>query len=107
MAKSRMHSLEYSTQFKKDFKKITKLPIPDIVEVGRIISKLQRVFHTGADPMERLRLRPSFEGAVKSGAHYVLVDDVTSMGGTLAELANYLLDRKSTRLNSSHVRISY
>ena len=42
MAKSRMHSLEYSTQFKKDFKKITKLPIPDIVEVGRIISKLQR-----------------------------------------------------------------
>ncbi len=42
MAKSRMHSLEYSTQFKKDFKKVTKLPIPDIVEVGRIISKLQR-----------------------------------------------------------------
>ena len=42
MAKSRMHSLEYSTQIKKDFKKITKLPIPDIVEVGRIISKLQR-----------------------------------------------------------------
>lgn len=41
MAKSRMHSLEYSTQFKKDFKKVTKLPIPDIVEVGRIISKLQ------------------------------------------------------------------
>ena len=55
------------------------------------IVQLQRVFHTGADPMERLRLRPSFEGAVKSGAHYVLVDDVTSMGGTLAELANYLL----------------
>ena len=42
MAKSRMRSLAYSTQFKKDFKKITKLPIPDIVEVGRIISKLQR-----------------------------------------------------------------
>lgn len=41
MAKSRMNSLEYSTQFKKDFKKITKLPIQDIVEVGRIISKLQ------------------------------------------------------------------
>lgn len=37
-----MYSLEYSTQFKKDFKKITKRPIPDIVEVGRIISKLQR-----------------------------------------------------------------
>jgi len=37
-----MHSLEYSTQFKKDFKKITKRSIPDIVEVGRIISMLQR-----------------------------------------------------------------
>jgi len=37
-----MYCLEYSTQFKKDFKKITKRPIPDIVEVGRIISILQR-----------------------------------------------------------------
>lgn len=55
------------------------------------IVQLQRVFHTGADPMERLRLRPSFEGAVKQGACYVLVDDVSSMGVTLAELANYLL----------------
>lgn len=42
MAKSRMHSLEYSTQFKKDFKKINKLAIPDIIEVGRVISMLQR-----------------------------------------------------------------
>jgi len=37
-----MHSLEYSTQFKKDLKKITTRPIPDIVEVGRVISMLQR-----------------------------------------------------------------
>lgn len=37
-----MYSLEYSSQFKKDFKKITKLPILDIIEVGNIISKLQR-----------------------------------------------------------------
>ncbi|MEE2023126.1 type II toxin-antitoxin system RelE/ParE family toxin [Alkalimonas mucilaginosa] len=34
--------LEYSTQFKKDFKKVTKMPIPDILEVGNIISHLQR-----------------------------------------------------------------
>ncbi|EKO3629304.1 type II toxin-antitoxin system YafQ family toxin [Vibrio metschnikovii] len=33
-----MYSLEYSTQFKK----ITKMPISDIIEVGNIISKLQR-----------------------------------------------------------------
>lgn len=55
------------------------------------IVQLQRVFHTGADPMERLRLRPSFEGAVQPDKGYVLVDDVSSMGGTLAELANYIL----------------
>lgn len=55
------------------------------------IVQMQRVFHTGADPMERLIARPSFEGAVQHGAHYVLVDDVTNMGSTLAELANYLL----------------
>lgn len=55
------------------------------------IVQLQRVFHTGADPMERMRLRPSFEGAVRPGEGYVLVDDVSSMGGTLAELANYVL----------------
>ena len=54
------------------------------------IVQLQRVFHTGADPMERLRLRPSFEGVVEPGRLYFLVDDVSSMGTTLAELANYL-----------------
>ena len=32
--------LEYSTQFKKDFKKIAKLPIPDVVEVGHVIKQL-------------------------------------------------------------------
>lgn len=37
-----MYSLEYSSQFKKDFKKITKRPIPDILEVGHVISKLQQ-----------------------------------------------------------------
>lgn len=37
-----MLTLEYSTQFKKDFKKITKMPISDILEVGNIISQLQR-----------------------------------------------------------------
>jgi mRNA interferase YafQ len=35
-----MLKLEYSTQFKKDFKKIAKLPIPDIVEVGHVIKQL-------------------------------------------------------------------
>ncbi|PCK07458.1 MAG: type II toxin-antitoxin system mRNA interferase toxin, RelE/StbE family [Alteromonadaceae bacterium] len=37
-----MYALEYSTQFKKDFKKITKMPIADVVEVGGVISELQK-----------------------------------------------------------------
>jgi len=37
-----MRHLEYSTQFKKDFKKITKMSIQDIIEVGFLISMLQQ-----------------------------------------------------------------
>ena len=36
-----MLSLEYATQFKKDFKKIAKLSIPDVIEVGHVIKQLQ------------------------------------------------------------------
>lgn len=54
------------------------------------IVQKERVFHTGADPMERMIARSSFEGQVQPGQNYVLVDDVTNMGGTLAELANYI-----------------
>ena len=34
--------LDYSSQFKKDFKKTTKLSIPEIIEVGDVISTLQK-----------------------------------------------------------------
>ena len=54
------------------------------------IVQITRVFHTGADPMERMNLRAQFEGAVVPDGQYVLVDDVTSLGGTLPELANYI-----------------
>lgn len=40
--------------------------------------------------MERMAARAQFEGRITPGAEYVLVDDVTSLGGTLAELANYI-----------------
>ena len=36
-----MYKLDYSSQFKKDFKKVVKLPIPIVVEVGHVISALQ------------------------------------------------------------------
>jgi hypothetical protein len=54
------------------------------------IVQISRVFHTGADPMERIATRADFEGLVTPGAVHVLVDDVTTMGGTLAELADFV-----------------
>ena len=56
----------------------------------RDVVQVTKVYHTGADPMERLALRPAFEGEVQVGQPYVLVDDVVSLGGTLAELASYI-----------------
>ena len=52
--------------------------------------QVTKVYHTGADPMQRLILRPEFEGPVQVGANYVLVDDVVNFGTTLAELAHYI-----------------
>ena len=49
-----------------------------------------RVYHTGADAMQRLIALSEFAGTVEPGAGYVLVDDVSTMGGTLADLANYI-----------------
>lgn len=37
-----MYGLEYSTPFKKDFKKVIKMPITDVFEVGSVISELQK-----------------------------------------------------------------
>jgi len=54
------------------------------------IVQSDRVYHTGADPMERMAMRAEFEGRVVAGARYVLVDDVTNLGGTLAELCNFI-----------------
>lgn len=54
------------------------------------IVQTNKVFHTGADPMQRLIAQSSFTGFVEPGARYVMVDDVTAMGGTLADLANYI-----------------
>jgi hypothetical protein len=54
------------------------------------IVQISRVFHTGADPMERIAARATFEGLVRPNAIHILVDDVTTMGGTLAELADFI-----------------
>jgi orotate phosphoribosyltransferase len=40
--------------------------------------------------MERIANRAVFDGEVTPGGRYVLVDDVTVMGSTLADLANHI-----------------
>lgn len=54
------------------------------------IAQVSRAFHTGARPMDRLVSRPLFDGDVVEGGKYVLVDDVSVMGGTIAEMANFI-----------------
>lgn len=56
----------------------------------RSIYQVSKVYHTGANVMDRLLHPPKFDGDVVPGAQYVLVDDVTTIGNTLAELANYI-----------------
>jgi hypothetical protein len=56
---------------------------PDIVQATR-------AYHTGANAIERLIARPLFEGPVQPGRSHVLTDDVSVLGGTLAELANHI-----------------
>ncbi len=48
------------------------------------------VAHTGADGYGRLARQPAFDGTVRPGADYVLVDDFVGMGGTLANLRGYI-----------------
>jgi hypothetical protein len=53
------------------------------------IVQTSQAYHTGAKPIERLFARAQFHGPVEPGPH-VLVDDVSVMGSTLAELANHI-----------------
>jgi len=60
---------------------------------ARVVSEIvqtNHAFHTGAGPMERIMNRAEFTGKVEPGQCYVLVDDVTTMGSTLADLAGYI-----------------
>lgn len=56
------------------------------------IVQRNKVYHTGADAMQRLIARSEFVGPVEAGRDYVLVDDVSTMRGTLADLASYILE---------------
>ncbi|TPN11739.1 LPD5 domain-containing protein [Mesorhizobium sp. B2-1-2] len=59
-------------------------------EAATDIYQANRAFHTGATAMERLAVRATFGGDVVAGGRYVIVDDVTVMGSTLADMAGYI-----------------
>jgi len=59
-------------------------------EIGLDIFQDNKAFHTGKGAMERIISRPVFAGTVQPGGRYVLIDDVVTMGGTYAELANHI-----------------
>ena len=54
------------------------------------IVQANRAYHTGAGPMERLANPAHFAGDVIKGGKYVIVDDVSVMGSTLAGLADHI-----------------
>ncbi|MDE2267798.1 MAG: phosphoribosyltransferase [Betaproteobacteria bacterium] len=64
--------------------------------VDRTIVQAGRAYHTGAKAMERMMARAEFAGDVQPGVRYVLVDDVTTMGSTLADLAHYIRSHGGT-----------
>lgn len=47
---------------------------------------------TAMDGLDRLLSPPVFEGPVRNGAAYVLVDDTVTQGGTFASLASHIRD---------------
>lgn len=49
-----------------------------------------RANHTGANAVERMTRRAAFNGPVRRGAEYILVDDHVTQGGTLNELRKYI-----------------
>ncbi|MEK7914619.1 phosphoribosyltransferase [Burkholderia contaminans] len=66
------------------------LSLSTMGELDQEIIQTAKVYHTGADAMERMIARPTFSGPVVRDGRYVLVDDVTTMGGTLCDLADHI-----------------
>lgn len=54
------------------------------------IVQTNRVHHTGADAAARLGRTPNFQGRIEIGRDYIVVDDVTTSGSSLAGLRDYI-----------------
>lgn len=58
------------------------------LELG--IVQADRAYRTSSDGVGRLLKRVNFNGSVVTGSHYVIVDDVITQGGTLADLRSFI-----------------
>jgi hypothetical protein len=57
------------------------------------IVQSNKVFRTGSGALHRMTTPVAFDGTVEPGKSYLLVDDHTSQGGTLADLRSYIENR--------------
>lgn len=64
-------------------------------DVEKRVLQTNVVGHTGAGGFVRLANQALFRGAVRSGLHYVLIDDFIGQGGTLANLGGHILAQGS------------
>ncbi|WP_282175286.1 phosphoribosyltransferase [Vibrio diabolicus] len=63
------------------------------LDVELNIVQCDKVGRTGTGSDHRLAFNPSFDGNVKKGEKYLIVDDTLAMGGTLASLRGYVENR--------------
>jgi predicted amidophosphoribosyltransferase len=60
------------------------------LEIDTDIVQSSKVGHAGQDAWHRLAFRAKFDGEVKPGRKYILVDDVVTGGGTFGELRRHI-----------------
>ena len=63
------------------------------LDVEENVLQRERVGRTGTGADHRLAFNPSFEGEIKTGQTYLILDDNITMGGTLASLRGYIENR--------------
>lgn len=71
------------------------------LEVENDICQAQKVMRTGSTADHRLAFNPAFVGSVDPNAHYLIVDDTLSMGGTIASARGYIENRGGRVLGAS------
>ncbi|MBR5940177.1 MAG: toprim domain-containing protein [Neisseriaceae bacterium] len=62
-------------------------------EVDNKIFQADHIGRTGTDSSFRLAFNPVFRGEVEQGRDYLIVDDNSTMGGTIASLKGYIENR--------------